>query len=75
MSIAFVVVKLNIYVKIQHSQNGLFGRFLGPYCLNITEIITIGSTLENKNTVCKYFEGFEFLWKRDRFKASFLVQL
>ena len=51
----------------------LFGRSLGPYSpiwSNIAEILNSGSTLANKNTVWKFFEGFDYLLKTDGLKVG-----
>ena len=72
ISIAFVVVKLNISkfcVPIQHPWNSpfleVFRTWLSQIWPNVAEILTRVSTLANTNIVWKTFEGFKFLQKRD----------
>ena len=71
--ITFVIVKLKVFKKfcvpIQHPWNGTlweaFGLLLFQIWSSIAEILTRGSTLANKNTILKKFEGIEFSLKRD----------
>ena len=61
-------------VPIKHPRNGSFWEAFGPLLSqiwpNIAEILTTGNALANKNTVWKFFERFEYLWKRVGPKVS-----
>ena len=59
-SIAFVVAKLKISKilhTIQHPRKSPFWALTPPIWSNIAEILTRGSTVANKSTVWKMFEG------------------
>ena len=77
ISIAFLIVKsrfLKVCVPIHHPWNShiweVSGSLLSQIWSNSAGIVTRGSMPANKNIVWKFFEGFEFLWKRDRPKFS-----
>ena len=64
-----------ILAKLQTYEMTLFGRFLGPYS-NTAEILTIGSTLANKNIVWKKkLKDSSFSEKETDPKFALLVQL
>ena len=60
MRIAVVVVKLKVFKALRTDSPSLKWHFLGGFEPLLPHILTRGSTLANKNTVRKKFEGFEF---------------
>ena len=79
ISIVFVVVKLKISNVLRTDSASTKWPFLGdfwvltpPIWSNIAAILTRVSTLANKNTVWKFFEEFEYLWKKEGRKISTL---
>ena len=68
ISIAFVVVKLKISKKSPFWK--VFGLVLPHYGPILLKFSTVALPLVNKNTVWKFFEGFEYLWKRNGPKIS-----
>ena len=72
-----MVVKLKISEVLRTDPASTKWHFLGGFWafapqiwFNIAKILTRVSTLANKNTGWKIFEGFEYLWKRDGPKGS-----
>ena len=77
ISIAFVIVKLKISKILRTDSTSTKEPFLGsfwvltpPVWSNITEILTRGNTLGNKNTVWTFFDGFKYFWTRVGPKVS-----